>query len=198
MARVEVDDRAGAEVDRSALVAQAEFLMRALALHPDTELAISLVDRAEMADLHERWLDLPGPTDVLSFPMDELRVPEPGEDPVPGVLGDVVLCPSVAAEQAAAAGQTTAAELELLLTHGVLHLLGHDHAEPDERAAMFALQDRLLASWRELRSHGADASANAHASGSNLRSSGGLAAGGSGGLAAAGPGGSAPAGGTPA
>jgi probable rRNA maturation factor len=154
MAPVEVDDRTSpgatgaAGVDPSALVAQAGFLLAHLGLHDDTELAISLVDPEEMAALHEQWLDLPGPTDVLSFPMDELRVPEPGAAPQPGVLGDVVLCPAVAAEQGAAAGHGTRAELELLLTHGILHLLGHDHAEPAEHAVMFALQDALLAAWR--------------------------------------------------
>jgi probable rRNA maturation factor len=76
-------------------------------------------------------------------------VPEPGAVAEPGVLGDVVLCPVVAAEQAAAAGHSTAAELELLLAHGILHLLGHDHAEPEEHAVMFGLQDQLLAAWRE-------------------------------------------------
>jgi probable rRNA maturation factor len=159
MAEVDVDDRrtGGAEgtagdvapaVPVDALVAQAQFLLDHLGLHPETELAISLVDVAEMAALHEQWLDLPGPTDVLSFPMDQLRVPEPGTPAEPGVLGDVVLCPDVAAEQGAAAGHGTAAELELLLTHGILHLLGHDHAEPEEHAVMFGLQDQLLAAWR--------------------------------------------------
>ena len=148
MAVVAVDDRSSAPVDEAALAAQAAFLMTELGLHEDAELSISLVDPEEMADLHERWMDLPGATDVLSFPMDELRVPEPGEPAEPGVLGDVVICPQVAAEQGAAAGHGTTAELELLLTHGILHLLGHDHAEPDEHAVMFGLQDRLLARWR--------------------------------------------------
>lgn len=153
MAVVEVDDRTGSptgaqQADAQALVTQAGFLLDRLRLHPDTELAISLVGTDEMAALHEQWMDLPGPTDVLSFPMDELRVPEAGESPQPGVLGDVVLCPQVAAEQGAAAGHGTQAELELLLTHGILHLLGHDHAEPEEHAVMFALQDQLLAAWR--------------------------------------------------
>jgi probable rRNA maturation factor len=80
--------------------------------------------------------------------MDELRVPEPGQAPEPGMLGDVVICPQVAAEQGEVAGHGRAAELELLLTHGILHLLGHDHAEPEEHAVMFALQDELLAAWR--------------------------------------------------
>ena len=148
MAQVEVDNRSADPVDEAALVAQAEYLLGHLGLHPETELAISLVGTAEITELHVRWMDLPGPTDVLSFPMDELRVPEPGQQAEPGMLGDVVICPEVAAEQGVAAGHGLAAELELLLTHGILHLLGHDHAEPEEHARMFGLQDELLAAWR--------------------------------------------------
>jgi probable rRNA maturation factor len=153
MCHVGVDNRSAEPVDEPRLVAQAQFVLDWLCLHPDTELAISLVDPAEIADLHERWMDLPGPTDVLSFPMDELRVPAPGQPAEPGVLGDVVICPQVAAEQGAQAGHGLAGELELLLTHGILHLLGHDHAEPEEHAVMFGLQDELLAAWRASGTH---------------------------------------------
>ncbi len=148
MAVVEVDNRSAVDLDGAPLVAQAEFMLARLALHPDVELAISLVDPEEIAELHLRWMDLPGPTDVLSFPMDELRAPAAGGDGEPGMLGDVVICPQVAAEQGAEAGHGLPGELELLLTHGILHLLGHDHAEPEEHAAMFGLQDELLAAWR--------------------------------------------------
>ena len=148
MVSIEIDDRSQMPLDTDALLAQAEFLGGQLGLHPDTELSISLVQPEEIAELHERWMDLPGPTDVLSFPMDELRIPEPGQAPVAGVLGDVVICPQVAADQARAAGHATSAELELLLTHAILHLLGHDHAEPEEHAVMFAMQNELLAAWR--------------------------------------------------
>jgi probable rRNA maturation factor len=135
-------------VDSDLLIREAEFLLTALRLHADTELSILLVGPDGMSDLHVEWMGEPGPTDVLSFPMDELTEPAPGETAQPGVLGDVVLCPAVAAEQARAAGHSTADELELLLAHGVLHLLGHDHAEPEEHAAMFAKQAALLEAWR--------------------------------------------------
>jgi probable rRNA maturation factor len=126
-------------------------------IHPLAELSVLLVDTATIADLHQRWLGEAGPTDVLAFPMDELRPPPPGSDrndrapdndSAPNVIGDVVLCPEVATAQAAEAQRPVADELEMLCTHGILHLLGYDHAEPDERAAMFGLQDRLLGSWR--------------------------------------------------
>ena len=115
-----------------------------LHVHPEAELAIVLVDEAAMVQLHVQWLDLPGPTDVMSFPMDELT-PGSAEHPAPeGLLGDVVLCPSVAAKQAAEAGHSTVEELLLLTVHSILHLLGYDHMEAEERKVMFDLQRTLL------------------------------------------------------
>jgi probable rRNA maturation factor len=102
-----------------------------------------------MATLHERWMGEKGPTDVLAFPMDELDTARPDDpEPGPALLGDVVLCPSVAIRQARAAGHTMDDELVLLATHGVLHLLGYDHMEPDEEKEMFGLQQKLLDGWR--------------------------------------------------
>ncbi len=113
-------------------------------MSPDADLAILLVDEGAMESLHVQWMDEPGPTDVLSFPMDELR---PGTEDAPtpeGLLGDIVLCPQVAESQAQAAGHSTMDELILLTTHGLLHLLGFDHAEPAEEREMFALQRDLI------------------------------------------------------
>ena len=106
---------------------------------------------AEMEELHVQHMDEPGPTDVLSFEMDELRVPAEGEIAEPGILGDVVLCPDFAAKQAAENNQDTASELDLLLVHGILHLLGHDHAEPEEHKVMFGLQGDILATLNKTR-----------------------------------------------
>ena len=146
--RVEVRDRSGAGVDLAAVARAARFLLAQLRLHPNTRLGITYVGLSEMEQLHIEHMDEPGATDVLSFPMDELRAPEPGESARPGELGDIVICPEFAAEQAAAAGVSTEAELELLLCHGILHLLGHDHAEPEEHKVMFDLQAQLLELWR--------------------------------------------------
>jgi probable rRNA maturation factor len=155
---IEVANESGAEVDEGALIALAGHVLGHLGIHPLAELSILLVDEAAMSVLHEQWMDEPGPTDVLAFPMDELRPnsggggrqePDPSLDPA--LLGDVVLCPQVAAKQAAEAGHGTADELELLCTHGILHLLGYDHAEPEEHAEMFGLQGELLDAWREVR-----------------------------------------------
>jgi len=137
-------------VDAEELVAVARYVLGEMGIHPMAELSILLVDTAAMEQLHIQWMDEPGPTDVLSFPMDELR-PARAEDenePVPGLLGDVVLCPEVAEKQAKQAGHGTDAELRLLTTHGILHLLGYDHAEPDEEAEMFGLQKQLLRGWK--------------------------------------------------
>jgi probable rRNA maturation factor len=141
---IEINNESGVEVDESALLRLASFALDHLRVHPDADLAIMLVDEAAMEQLHVQWMDEPGPTDVLSFPMDELR-PGTDEDITPaGLLGDIVLCPQVAIAQAKEAGHTTLDELELLTAHGILHLLGFDHAEADEEREMFGIQRDIL------------------------------------------------------
>ena len=140
----EVTNESGYQVDEAEFAALSRFVLDELRVHPQAELSILFVTSEAMSELHERWMDEPGPTDVLSFPMDELRPGRDGEPPEAGVLGDVVLCPEVASAQARAAGHSTEEELLLLTTHGILHLLGFDHAEPEEEKEMFALQRRLL------------------------------------------------------
>jgi probable rRNA maturation factor len=144
---IEVANESGVNVDEAGLAALARFVLDQLRIHPQAELSLLLVDTEAMEQLHVQWMEEPGPTDVLAFPMDELRPTKDDEEPEPGLLGDVVLCPAVAEQQAPAAGHTTAAELELLTTHGILHLVGYDHAETDERDEMFALQGELLKAW---------------------------------------------------
>ncbi|WP_407317367.1 rRNA maturation RNase YbeY [Isoptericola halotolerans] len=141
---IEVNNESGHEVDEAEFAALARFALDTLHVHPSSELSVLLVDTPTMTDLHVRWMDEPGPTDVLSFPMDELRPGREGEETPPGTLGDIVLCPDVAVQQAKIAGHSTAEELLLLTTHGILHLLGYDHAEPEEEKEMFALQRRIL------------------------------------------------------
>jgi probable rRNA maturation factor len=160
---IEIANESGIDVDEADLSALARYVLDGMRMHPLAELSVLLVDRETMSDLHERWMGEPGPTDVLAFPMDELRPPPPGTgradqggaaaEPAspPGLLGDVVLCPEVAADQAGQAHHPLGDELELLCTHGILHLLGYDHAEASERTAMFGLQDELLRSWRSAR-----------------------------------------------
>jgi probable rRNA maturation factor len=140
------DREAWEAVDVELLGRLAAFVLGRLHVHPDAELSIAVVDEEEMTRLHVEWMDLPGPTDVLSFPMDELRPGTP-EEPAEGTLGDIVLCPPVARRQAEAAGHPVADELCLLTTHGILHLLGHDHVEQEERQVMFALQRDLLTAF---------------------------------------------------
>ena len=145
---IEVIDESGHGLDAAHLARLSRFVMAAMRVHPQAELCVKAVDRATIAELNERWMDKEGPTDVLAFPMDELRPGLLDQEPEEGVLGDLVLCPAVAEEQGATAGHGTTAEIELLCTHGILHLLGYDHAEPDEHREMFGLQDELLAAWR--------------------------------------------------
>ncbi|MFW6034315.1 MAG: rRNA maturation RNase YbeY, partial [bacterium] len=129
---IEVNNETSARVDEKALSDLCRFVLDQLRIHPQAELAVLLVGPEAMEQLHVKWLDEPGPTDVLAFPMDELRPTPDDEEPAPGLLGDVVVCPDVAREQAKQAGHSFEDELHLLTTHGILHLLGYDHAEPDE------------------------------------------------------------------
>ena len=142
---IEITNESGVTgVDETKLLRLMEYNLAELHVSPEADVAIILVDEGAMEALHVQWMDEPGPTDVLSFPMDELR---PGTEDMPtppGLLGDIVLCPQVAETQARDAGHSTEDELLLLTTHGLLHLLGFDHAEPDEEREMFALQRDLL------------------------------------------------------
>jgi probable rRNA maturation factor len=147
---VEIANESGISVDEASIVSVARFTLSAMRVDPLAELSVLIVDAESMAELHERWMDLPGPTDVMAFPMDEMdgaRRPD-AVDPGPTLLGDVVLCPAFARDQARKAGHSLMDELYLLTVHGVLHLLGYDHAEPDEEREMFALQQKLLTAFR--------------------------------------------------
>src|SRR5689334_14444983 len=145
---IELLDESGAELQVGDLSTLSRFVMDRMRVHPQAELCIKLVDEDTIAELNQRWMDKTGPTDVLAFPMDELRPGLVNEEPEEGVLGDLVVCPAVARRQAAEGGHPVTDELELLTVHGILHLLGYDHAEPDEHKEMFDLQARLLTEWR--------------------------------------------------
>ncbi|MBX3088247.1 MAG: rRNA maturation RNase YbeY [Cryobacterium sp.] len=147
---IELNNESGVSLDESVLQRLAAFALDRLFVNPEADLSIVLVDEAAMEQLHVEWMDEPGPTDVLSFPMDELR---PGsEDAITpaGLLGDIVLCPQVASVQAEAAGHGAQDELLLLTCHGLLHLLGFDHATPEEEAEMFGLQREILTAFAEI------------------------------------------------
>jgi probable rRNA maturation factor len=147
---IEIANESGVEVDTDTILAVARHALTETGVSPLAELSILLVDAAYMADLNHRWMGGDGPTDVLAFPMEEGSVDRGPVDDTgePTLLGDIVLCPEVARRQAATAGHAMGDELELLTVHGALHLLGYDHAEPEEEREMFALQNRLLHSWR--------------------------------------------------
>ncbi|MDX2340433.1 rRNA maturation RNase YbeY [Micrococcus sp. 2A] len=143
---IEIVNESGIDVPERDLLGMARHVYARLHVHELAETAVTVVDADRMAQLHEEWMDLPGPTDVMSLPMDEITPGAP-EAPSEGVLGDVVLCPEVAAEQAARGGHTRDDELMLLLTHGMLHLLGYDHMDEEDRVEMFELQDRLVSEF---------------------------------------------------
>jgi len=151
---IEVANESGVTVDEAALASVARHVLAAMRVNPAAELSIMVVTNEVMTELHERWMDEPGPTDVMAFPMDELvdesRRPDAPEIG-PALLGDVVLCPAFAAAQARKAGHGLGDELALLTVHGVLHLLGYDHGEPEQEREMFGLQNALLAEWQSAR-----------------------------------------------
>jgi probable rRNA maturation factor len=148
---IEIANESGTEVDTDSILAVARYALDEMGVNPLAELSVLLVDSEYMAELNHRWMGGEGPTDVLAFPMDEGTIDHgPGEAPggEPALLGDIVLAPEVAAKQAVTAGHSAADELHLLTVHGVLHLLGYDHAEPEEEREMFGLQTRLLSGWQ--------------------------------------------------
>lgn len=137
---IEIENRSGHLAPESEIKELMEFSLKELGLHPDCELTLAFIKDDEMAELHQKWMDLPGTTDVMSFPMDELRP----NDPEPGILGDIVISPIVARAQAEKAGHSFDHEVKILAAHGLLHLLGYDHQEVEEEKIMFALQEDLV------------------------------------------------------
>jgi probable rRNA maturation factor len=141
---VELVNRSGALISEPKIVSLINFGIEFMELNPECEISMSFVDVQEMEELHIKWMDEDGPTDVLSFPMD---MPEKKNDIV--TLGDIVISPAVAAKQATDAGHSTEDEIFILATHGLLHILGYDHADKDEEKVMFALQEKIVEEWKK-------------------------------------------------
>jgi probable rRNA maturation factor len=139
---VEVTNRSGVVAPEREIESLLTFGISYMELHPDCEISVTFVDDKEMEELHIKWMDEPGTTDVLSFPMD---MPEGKNDPQ--MLGDIVIDPLVAAKQAATAGHSTEHEIFILAAHGLLHILGYDHADKDEEKVMFDLQETIVKKW---------------------------------------------------
>jgi len=139
---VDIINRSGALVPESQMHTLINFGIEYMELNPECSISLTFVDVQEMEELHIKWMDEPGPTDVLSFPMD---MPEAKGDVV--TLGDIVIAPAVAAQQADTAGHSINHEIFILATHGLLHILGYDHADPDEEKVMFALQEKIVKEW---------------------------------------------------
>lgn len=144
---IEINNESGVAVDEQQLVALSRYIFERLFIHPQAELSMLLVDEDAMEKLHIELMDEPGATDVLSVPMDELTPGTPDKPTPQGMLGDIAICPQVAEAQARNAGHSTDDEMLLLATHGILHLLGYDHEDPEEKAEMFGLQRELLSGF---------------------------------------------------
>lgn len=148
---VYVANESGVELDEVRVVELARHVLDAMEVHPLVELSLMFIDDKAMEKLHVQYMGEEGPTDVLAFQQDDLSAAaarDDGRDAPEALLGDVVICPQVAAEQARRAGASFQSEVDLLCTHGVLHLLGYDHNDSAEEREMSAVQTRLLAAWR--------------------------------------------------
>ena len=141
---IEVTNSSGQLVPSSEITSLLNFAMIELDLNPECDLNVGFIEDEFMTELHIKWMDEPGSTDVLSFPMD---MPENKGDDV--TLGDIMISPVFAAAQAKAAGHSTEHEIYILATHGLLHIIGYDHADPEEERVMFALQENLVEKWKQ-------------------------------------------------
>ena len=146
---VEIANESGTDIPLEHLQDLIVFALQELRVHDEADVSVIAVDEEAMAELHKQWMGQSGPTDVLSFPMDEPRPPGPGDGPVSGILGDIVLCPTYIQAQAERAGHALDTELQLLTIHGLLHLLGFDHGTPSDEKEMFSLQDGVLGKFRQ-------------------------------------------------
>ena len=141
---IEVTNTSGQLVPATEINSLLTFALLELELNPECEVNVSLVDDDYMTELHIKWMDEPGTTDVLSFPMD---MPEtPGEAVT---LGDIVISPVVAADQAKTQGHSIEHEIYILAVHGLLHIIGHDHADKSEEKIMFDLQEKIVRDWQK-------------------------------------------------
>lgn len=144
---IEVDNETGAAIDLTDIGELAAHHLTYLRIHPEAQMSITFIDSERMTTLHEDWMQEPGPTDVLSFPIDEITLPAEGLVSESGFLGDIVICPEYLSAQMVESGRTLQQECEYLVTHGILHLLGLDHQEEEEHRFMFTLTDTLLKEW---------------------------------------------------
>jgi probable rRNA maturation factor len=140
---IEILNRSGQLVPSDKCLSLLNYAYGKLELHPECDLNLTFIDDKEMEELHIKWMDLPGSTDVLSFPMD---MPENGEAVT---LGDIVISPRFAEEQAEKAGHSTHHEIYILATHGLLHILGYDHDDVEDEEVMFGLQETIVSEWEE-------------------------------------------------
>lgn len=141
---IEITNSSGQLVPTTEVTSLLKFALRQFNLNPACDLSLGFIEDEYMSELHIKWMDEPGSTDVLSFPMD---MPEKEGDIV--TLGDIMISPVFAAAQAKIANHSTEHEIYILAVHGLLHIIGYDHAEPDEERIMFALQEAIVEEWKQ-------------------------------------------------
>jgi probable rRNA maturation factor len=146
---IELDNETAALIDLVAIEELTAHHLAYLSIHPEAGVSVTFIDNERMTTLHEDWMQEPGSTDVLSFPIDEITLPLEGLVSASGFLGDIVICPDFLPPQMIESGRTLQQECEYLVTHGILHLLGLDHQQEEAHRIMFTLTDTLISDWRQ-------------------------------------------------
>ena len=150
---IEINNSSKFLIDESSLKKYVKQMLNYLDVNTNSDVSILFVDEEEMAQLHLRWMKEPGPTDVMSFPMDDVLLQDKFARAKKSTLGDIIVCPSVALNDAKSESTNPAFHLVFLIAHGILHLLGQDHQEGSERGLMQKKEQGIMNSLRVSKKH---------------------------------------------
>jgi probable rRNA maturation factor len=145
---IEVDNSSNFSIDEVSVKNYAKQMLQILKVNTKSDVSILFVNEDEMTKQHVRWMNESGPTDVMSFPMDDIVLQDSKLRKKQAILGDIIICPAVALEDAKEQGINPAYHLVFLITHGVLHLLGQDHQEASQRVVMQKREQGIMNSLR--------------------------------------------------
>jgi probable rRNA maturation factor len=145
---IDVDNSSNFSIDEVSVKNYTKQMLQILKVNTKSDVSILFVDEDEMTKQHVRWMNESGPTDVMSFPMDDIVLQDSKLRKKQAILGDIIICPAVALKDAKEQGINPAYHLVFLLTHGVLHLLGQDHQEASQRVVMQKREQGIMNSLR--------------------------------------------------
>jgi probable rRNA maturation factor len=145
---IDVDNSSNFSIDEVSVKNYTKQMLQILKVNTKSDVSILFVNEDEMTKQHVRWMNESGPTDVMSFPMDDIVLQDSKLRKKQAILGDIIICPAVALEDAKEQGINPAYHLVFLITHGVLHLLGQDHQEASQRVVMQKREQGIMNSLR--------------------------------------------------